>query len=251
MTNQDSKITDTSKINDNKIEKEFVFNWRKFATSCNEIYMEEDHVCCCLDESLDEYFYPHPGEYYHDYDGLYTNYWEDDLNPFYDKREDWLENIKFHIKQSYITDRNLIFDDKLFVEYLNQNNFDTKDNNHSLYTIFYRKIMNSALLCIPAKEYNKEIAYKCGLIPFYYVYKYYYCHYCVQQTYYYCKGKYLLMLEKSKDGNIDLSPKLDAYQALTSGTIDPNSKLFKDRAYFEQVVGVDLTQEVLAAISQS
>jgi len=43
-----------------------------------------------------------------------------------------------------------------------------------------------------------------------------------------------------------LSPKLDAYQALTSGSVREGSMLFRDRSYFEHVVGKKVTEEVLA-----
>jgi hypothetical protein len=47
----------------------------------------------------------------------------------------------------------------------------------------------------------------------------------------------------------DLSPRLDAYQALTNNTIDENSYLFSDFDYFQSVVGKELTEKVLQAIS--
>lgn len=48
---------------------------------------------------------------------------------------------------------------------------------------------------------------------------------------------------------MDLSPKLDTYQALTDHTIDKYSRLFSDLKYFEAVVGKSLTEGVLKAIS--
>ncbi len=52
---------------------------------------------------------------------------------------------------------------------------------------------------------------------------------------------------------MDLSPRLDAYQALSHKTIDRNSRLFSTAnrldKYFEYVVGKELAEEVLKAIS--
>ena len=48
---------------------------------------------------------------------------------------------------------------------------------------------------------------------------------------------------------MDLSPKLDAYQALTDNTIDKGSRLFTESDYFEYVVGSSLAEKVKQAIS--
>ena len=50
---------------------------------------------------------------------------------------------------------------------------------------------------------------------------------------------------------MDLSPKLDAYQALVSGTIPGDSQLFKQESYFEYVVGEDLTAQVKERIGRT
>lgn len=50
---------------------------------------------------------------------------------------------------------------------------------------------------------------------------------------------------------MDLSPKLDAYQALTSKAIDPSSKLLQGPAnvkYFQYVVGREVTAKVMLAV---
>jgi hypothetical protein len=49
---------------------------------------------------------------------------------------------------------------------------------------------------------------------------------------------------------MELSPKLDAYQALTYGSVPGNSKLFDQEIYFEHVVGEELTAEVKERINQ-
>ena len=66
-------------------------------------------------------------------------------------------------------------------------------------------------------------ALKSGLVPFYY-----------RDTLYLALGTC----------GMDLSPKLDAYQALVSGTIPRDSQLFKQESYFEHVIGEDLTAKV-------
>ncbi len=78
--------------------------------------------------------------------------------------------------------------------------------------------------------YNEKIALECSLTPFKY------------------QDEPLLALSS---GGMDLTPRLDSYQALTHGTIDESSKLFSDRGYFEQVMGEEITQRVIAAISPS
>ena len=70
-------------------------------------------------------------------------------------------------------------------------------------------------------------ALQAGLVPFYY-----------RDTFYLALGAC----------GMDLSPKLDAYQALVSGTIPRYSQLFKQESYFEYVVGEDLTAKVKVRI---
>jgi len=69
-----------------------------------------------------------------------------------------------------------------------------------------------------------ETAIRVGLVPFYY-----------QERFYLALG----------GCGMDLSPKLDAYQVLTQGTIDPFSCLFSDPKYFRWVVGSKVFEEVL------
>ena len=78
----------------------------------------------------------------------------------------------------------------------------------------------------PHRE-DVNAAIECDLIPFEY------------------DGRFFLALGGC---GMDLSPKLDAYQALTDGTIPPESKLFSDRKYFEYVVGKELTKKVIEKI---
>lgn len=76
--------------------------------------------------------------------------------------------------------------------------------------------------------FNEKIAFECGLIPF--------------------TTDRLNLLALAGCG-MDLSPKLDAYQALTDNTIDKGSRLFTDNGYFEHVVGSSLAEKVKQAIS--
>jgi len=48
---------------------------------------------------------------------------------------------------------------------------------------------------------------------------------------------------------MDLSPRLDAYQALTDNSIDAASDLFQDEEHFESVVGKSLTKKVIDTLS--
>lgn len=68
-----------------------------------------------------------------------------------------------------------------------------------------------------------EKAFQCDLFPFIY------------------KGDFYLALGGC---GMDLSPKLDAYQALTSGTIPNDSKIFNDENYFQHVIGKHITEQV-------
>jgi len=70
---------------------------------------------------------------------------------------------------------------------------------------------------------NVKVALKCSLVPFEF------------------KDTFFLALGAC---GMDLSPELDAYQVLTSGTIDKHSKLFSDEEYFSYVVGTEVTNEV-------
>jgi hypothetical protein len=70
---------------------------------------------------------------------------------------------------------------------------------------------------------NVKIALECRLIPFRF------------------KEHFFLALGAC---GMDLSPKLDAYQVLTSGAIDEFSILFTDEKYFRYVVGDEVTEKV-------
>jgi len=72
-----------------------------------------------------------------------------------------------------------------------------------------------------------EVAIKVGLIPFYY-----------KDRFYLALGGY----------GMDLSPKVDAYQAITQGTIEPYTTLLSDPKYFKWVVGPKVFKEVLGRI---
>ena len=164
------------------------------------------------------------------------NYLESEM--FFDCSHDIIGHLQFQFECQPVEFERIVFDHELFKSYIDTNNNDIDKQDGDLEDIIWDKLLDCNA-CVRPQKYDEIIAYKCNLIPFFH---------CCSQRYGLNYGSTYLILEKS---DTDLSPKLDAYQALTSGTIDPNSKLFKDRAYFEQVVGVDLTEEVLAAISQS
>jgi hypothetical protein len=85
-------------------------------------------------------------------------------------------------------------------------------------------------------RFDEEIAYKCNLTPFKYVSDY--------------EDRELLALGGC---GMDLSPKLDAYQAMVDGTIDRNSTLLRypDTDYFSYVVGEAHTKEAIKCITRS
>ena len=72
-----------------------------------------------------------------------------------------------------------------------------------------------------------DTALKCNLIPFYH------------------QGNFYLALDSA---GMDLSPKLDAYQALTIGSVPSNSKYLTDTNYTNFILGKKLTEEVLNTI---
>ena len=80
------------------------------------------------------------------------------------------------------------------------------------YTIYYKP-----------EVFDPQVALKCNLLPFEY------------------RGVKLLALGAC---GMDLSPRLDAYQLLVSGTIDVRSTLFYDEVYFKYVVGEQVYREV-------
>jgi len=75
--------------------------------------------------------------------------------------------------------------------------------------------------------FDEEIALECALTPFMY-----------DET---------CLLALSGCG-MDLSPRLDAYQALTDGTIDKHSRVLSDSSYFDDVVGKETTAKVLKVL---
>jgi len=107
------------------------------------------------------------------------------------------------------------------------------DYDQELDSYFWEKLSYWTVYFQPLK-YNEGVAHECGLIPFKYI------------------GEHedLELLALGGCG-MDLGPKLDAYQALTDGTIDEHSKLFSDKEYFQYVVGINLTKKVLKAIATS
>ena len=82
------------------------------------------------------------------------------------------------------------------------------------------------------KQYNEEVALRCGLMPFKYV------------------GSNrereikLVMLCVHPCYMFLMKPRLDAYQALMSGSISRGNVLESNEEYFKQVVGKEITEEV-------
>ena len=80
-------------------------------------------------------------------------------------------------------------------------------------------------------DYDEQIAYDCGLIPF--------------------KYKDFNLLALGGCGQ-DLSPRLDAYQALISGTVDRNCNIqSKDKAvleWYEYILGSKVLDQILNAL---
>ena len=123
------------------------------------------------------------------------------------------------VKKDLIRDEDfqIVFED--YYDFENYNEFAETLETLGCWTIYFKP-----------KYFDEEIAYKCRLMPFQYL------GYDIEKVNLLALGGY----------GMELSPKLDAYQALASGTIDKDSLLFSDRGYFEQIVGKEVTKEVLA-----
>lgn len=136
---------------------------------------------------------------------------------FYDRVE--LDNEDIHRVE---------FPEKLIALY-KENYEDEEDENEREWQVL-QELEEDLLYWLVYYEPNiasVDVAIECGLIPFEY------------------EGRFLLALGGA---GMDLSPKLDAYQALTDHTIPENSKLFSDREHFEYVVGKELTEKVIEVI---
>ena len=80
------------------------------------------------------------------------------------------------------------------------------------------------------KEYNEEMALRCGLMPFKYVGN--------------NREIELVMLSVYPDYVFLMKPRLDAYQAIMSGSISRRNVLESNEEYFKQIVGEEITKEV-------
>ena len=117
--------------------------------------------------------------------------------------------------------------------------------------MFYLSLKRISGKCLYFKPliFNADIALECGLTPLVTpdikinnnaLYRS--CHNFIN----------ILILSSRTEEKVqimDLSPRLDAYQALTDNSIDAASDLFQDLKRFESVIGKSLTQKVLSAIS--
>lgn len=101
------------------------------------------------------------------------------------------------------------------------------DEKYELESLFYDDL-NMWPIYFEPFIYHEKIAIVCHLLAFKF------------------RGQKLLALGGCGQ---DLSPKLDAYQASTSGTIDRNSTFFTQKDYFKYIVGKDVTKQVEKAIT--
>lgn len=176
------------------------------------------------------------------YSGLYTE-------PFYKK----INNLVF--------DDNYLFDmvcdnyDTLLGHYKSQIEKVEQPENTDRYSSICRQIFELVLLDIFEKRlyfqpsiFKPYTALECGLIPLTAPN----IRINNNNLYRSCKNYInVLILPSGTQDNIqimDLSPRLDCYQALTDNSIDEASYYFKDEEYFKSVVGV-ITEKVILAIS--
>lgn len=143
------------------------------------------------------------------------------LEPFYTKHK---------IDYGHLLDGDLTYNYQLFLKYNSVEEYENEDDiKEQIDTMFLEDISYWSTYFEPL-IFNEEIALDCGLTPFTY------------------KGKNMLALSGC---GMNLSPKLDVYQALTDNTIDEHSLLFSDSTYFENVVGKILTEKTLNIIGHA
>ena len=155
-----------------------------------------------------------------------TNYYDSGLysEPFFIKHKH-LELDYYCILEEMIGSN----DFHLFAEYYGDD-LDYRDDDdlrEQIGDLFLEKISYWSTYFEPL-IFNKKIALECDLTPF------------VHQ------GTKLLALSGC---GMDLSPRLDAYQALTDTTIDKTSYLFTRPDYFEYVLGSTVVEKVKHVIS--
>ena len=107
--------------------------------------------------------------------------------------------------------------------------------------------ISGELLCFEPLKFNIEIALKCGLIPLVAPDIKINNNQLLRSCHSFLN---IVILSSDLEARImDLSPRLDAYQALTDYSIDEASYLFSDPESFESVLGKTLTKQVLDAVS--
>ena len=85
-------------------------------------------------------------------------------------------------------------------------------------------------IILKPKKYNEEVALRCGLMPFKYVGD--------------NRETKLVMLCVYPGYVFLMKPRLDAYQAIMSGSISRRNVLESNEGYFKQIVGEETTEEV-------
>ena len=160
-----------------------------------------------------------------------------DSEAFYQKHKnifDFEENgyIKFE-QYEKLEEENNYFEDEVevYINELEEEDRASKDEDElrsEARDAIVERILTWLVYFEPQK-FDKKIAKKCDLVAFTY--------------------KDIELLGLSGCG-MDLSPRLDAYQALTTSTIDKYSTFFSQYDYFKNVVGQSVAEEVKQAITK-
>lgn len=138
------------------------------------------------------------------------------------------ENIKYdtsYIRHFCLVDEQRILEDEVY-----HNEILSKTHKDFLETIYAIRTFFSALAYVP------EAALRCSFVLFEFFDSE------AETTHY--------LIPDTDFSRATMKVRLDAYQALTVGSIDEKSALFTDREYFEQVLGKELTQDVIQAITK-
>jgi hypothetical protein len=160
-----------------------------------------------------------------------TNYYNSGLysDPFFIKHKD-----NFDLFNDGYLDDEIEFDADLFAKHFNLNSNDLLGTPQNEPSDHAGSLLLQYLPTWPSYFepliFTETTALACGLVPF-------------------ILTPQRLCLVVVSVCNCDFYTRLDAYQALTNKTIDPNSYLFSDFDYFQSLVGKELTEKVLEAIS--
>jgi hypothetical protein len=152
----------------------------------------------------------------------------------YYRTESWIDSFytkhQIGINELKNAWNNIEYNKDLFIKHFKDPYTCKKEIEEQTDQVFLEKLSSWSAYFEPL-VFNEKTALECNLIPFVF------------------KGKNLLASGRYSIDFPCLTEYLDAYQALTDGTIGLESTFYTDRNYFENIVGKGLTEKVLKAIT--